>query len=86
MNTDVENISVRILFFGATADLAGQRAIELTLGDSATVSEALSTITNSNNGFLNHRLLVALNQEYVSIDTHLKDGDELAIFTPVSGG
>ena len=86
MNTDVENMSVRILFFGTTADLAGQRSIELTLACAATVSEALSTITNRNNGFANHKLLVALNQEYVPIDTKLKDGDELAVFTAVSGG
>jgi molybdopterin converting factor small subunit len=32
------------------------------------------------------RLLFAVNEEYVSPTARLKDGDELAIFTAVSGG
>lgn len=77
---------VRVLFFGATADLAGQRSVELDLANSSTVLEALSTITNRHNAFANHKLLFAVNQEYVPINMKLKDGDELAIFTAVSGG
>ena len=33
-----------------------------------------------------HKLLLAVNETYVAADTLLKDGDELAVFTPVSGG
>jgi len=79
-------MNVRVLFFGATADLAGEREKDLALADSATVSDVLANITNSNVRFWNHKLLIAVNQEYVSRDTKLKEGDELAIFTPVSGG
>ena len=77
---------VRVLFFGATADLAGERTVELDLPNSSTVLEALSTITNRHNAFANHKLLFAVNQEYVPTNMRLKDGDELAIFTAVSGG
>jgi len=31
-------------------------------------------------------LLVAVNREYATPETPLKDGDELALFPPVSGG
>jgi molybdopterin synthase sulfur carrier subunit len=31
-------------------------------------------------------LLVAVNREYAAADTVLKDGDEVALFPPVSGG
>ncbi|MDH4134662.1 MAG: molybdopterin converting factor subunit 1 [Gammaproteobacteria bacterium] len=31
-------------------------------------------------------LLVAVNQEYVSLDAPVKDGDEVAFFPPVTGG
>jgi len=33
-----------------------------------------------------HKLLVAVNQEYAGDAMPLKDGDEVAIFTAVSGG
>jgi molybdopterin converting factor small subunit len=33
-----------------------------------------------------HQLLFAVNQEYASGDEPLKNGDELAVFTAVSGG
>jgi len=31
-------------------------------------------------------LLMAVNQEYVSLDTPVKAGDEVAFFPPVTGG
>jgi len=33
-----------------------------------------------------HKLLFSVNQEYVSDDVTLNDGDEVGIFTAVSGG
>ncbi len=32
------------------------------------------------------KVLVALNQEYVDLDTVVVDGDEVAFFPPVTGG
>ena len=32
------------------------------------------------------QILSAINQEYVSLDTLVKDGDEVAFFPPVTGG
>jgi len=79
-------MQVRILFFGATADWIGRRATDFELANGATAAEAVDKITRSNKSFSDHKLLVAVNQEYVPSDTKLKDGDELAIFTAVSGG
>ncbi len=31
-------------------------------------------------------LLVAVNREYAAVDTVLRDGDEVALFPPVTGG
>ena len=40
----------------------------------------------TDNKILSSNLLAAINQEYVSFDTVLKAGDELAFFPPVTGG
>ncbi|MGH9821561.1 MAG: MoaD/ThiS family protein, partial [Pyrinomonadaceae bacterium] len=78
-------MKITVLFFGATADLAGQRVVELDLPvATTTASDVIGTITNAKVKLANHKLLVAVNQEYVSINSQLKDGDELAIFTAVS--
>ena len=79
-------MQVRVLFFGATADEIGKRSIELPIEDSAcartTFDEILKTFPKLNS----HKLLFAVNQEYVTEETALHDGDEIAIFTAVSGG
>ncbi|HMO79452.1 MAG TPA: MoaD/ThiS family protein [Pyrinomonadaceae bacterium] len=79
-------MAVTLLFFGATADAVGKREIKIELGDGATVGQVLGNITQTHPGLGVHKLLIALNEEYVSLDTSVKDGDTLAIFTAVSGG
>jgi sulfur-carrier protein len=82
-----ENLpSVKILFFGATAEAAGAREENLDLSGMTTVGEALKTILNRHPRLSGHKLLIAVNEEYVSPETFLNVGDELAVFTAVSGG
>lgn len=86
MPTNNQNSRVRILFFGATADEVGTREIDFDLADGSTIGEALVKLKQENPGLGKHKLLVALNEEYVSLEVTIKDGDELAVFTAVSGG
>lgn len=79
-------MAVRVLFFGATADLAGKRNVELQVADGFTAHEALATIVRQIPGLASHKLLISLNQEYASGEEIVRDNDELAIFTAVSGG
>jgi molybdopterin synthase sulfur carrier subunit len=76
----------RVLFFGATADETGKRSIEFPLESGVQVQTALEEVLNKFQNLRKHKLLVAVNQEYVSVEKELRDGDELAIFTAVSGG
>ncbi|MBV9216644.1 MAG: MoaD/ThiS family protein [Acidobacteria bacterium] len=78
-------MTISVLFFGATADAAGTRARAIESGES-TVGELVDRITNEIPGLSRHKLLFSVNQEYVAAETQLEDGDELAIFSPVSGG
>jgi molybdopterin converting factor small subunit len=79
-------MKVRVLFFGATADEVGERQIELSVNESANAQRAFAEVVKKFPKLQDHKLLFAVNQEYVSGDRQLKSGDELAIFTAVSGG
>lgn len=79
-------MKVKILFFGATADAAGTRAAEVDLPDNATASDVIGRATGDFPLLSNHKLLFALNEEYVKGDEKLTEGDQVAIFTAVSGG
>lgn len=79
-------MKVSVLFFGATADAAGTRESELELADGASAGEALNSVLASHPALGGRKLLYAVNQEYAKGGEILRDGDELAIFTAVSGG
>ncbi len=81
-------IVVRVLFFGAARDAAGCAESEVTLAGSANRAEALEKILSEYPQLrrFGRSLLFAVNQEYASEDIRIKNGDELALFPPVSGG
>lgn len=81
---------VRVLFFGATAVEAGtpETNIEIPEGSGidAVVDEVLSAHPSLVGNRTREQLLIALNEEYVSGDERVVEGDTLAVFTAVSGG
>ena len=79
-------MKVQVLFFGATADAVGEREIEFDLPERAKAKDAFVRIVEKYPQLKNHKLLFAVNQEYASGDEMIENGDELAIFTAVSGG
>lgn len=84
--TDV--VKVRVLFFGAARDVVDQNPLEISIAAPATVSTAFQSLVAKFSELerFGRSLLFAVNQEYATRDTMLKDNDELAIFPPVSGG
>lgn len=74
------------MLFGATADLFGDRKAEVDFAKGSTVGEVLEQLKQTNPGLSKHKLLSALNEEYVSPETAVQNGDILAVFTAVSGG
>ncbi len=79
-------MKVQVLFFGATADAAGEREIEIELADETRAANAFEKIVARFPQLENHSLLLAVNQEYASGDEIIRNGDQLAVFTHVSGG
>jgi len=81
-------ICVRVLFFGSARDLTGHIEISLTLPGSINAAQAFAEVLQSYPELqrFGRSLLFAVNQEYAPRELMIKDGDELAVFPPVSGG
>lgn len=81
-------MKVRVLFFASVRDLTGMDMLDVELTESATISELRSFLTTKFPaiGSMETKIAVALNEEYVLGDAKLKNGDEIALIPPVSGG
>ncbi len=79
-------MSIRILFFGAIADAAGNREIVINKNGFSNVSSILDELRDSYPRIASHQLRFSINQQYATGDEVVQDGDEVAIFTAVSGG
>ncbi|MFL6375092.1 MAG: MoaD/ThiS family protein [Pyrinomonadaceae bacterium] len=79
-------ITVNVLFFGPVAESVGRRSERVRVQPGASASQLVSEFISARPGFNRRKLLFSVNQEYVSGDVALKDGDEVAIFAAVSGG
>jgi molybdopterin converting factor small subunit len=79
-------MSLNVLFFGATADIAGRRELKIDMPADGTARSAFDEVLLMHPGLASHRLLFSINQKYASGSELLRDGDELAVFTAVSGG
>ena len=81
-----EQITLRVLFFGATAEAAGRRSTKLEMPYGASSSDAFEELLKLYPGLASHKLLYSVNQSYAGGSEQLKSDDELAVFTAVSGG
>src|ERR1044072_5741191 len=83
-----ERVSIRVLFFGAARDVVDSNPLDLSLDAPATVGSAFQSLVTKFSPLerFGRSLLFAVNQEYATPDTILKENDELAVFPPVSGG
>ena len=77
-----------MLFFGAARDVVDANPLDLSLEAPATVGSAFQSLVEKFSPLerFGRSLLFAVNQEYATPDTVLKENDELAVFPPVSGG
>jgi molybdopterin converting factor subunit 1 len=81
-------IAVTVLFFGAARDAVGQSEVNFVLRGRPTAATALTELLEKFPDLkrFGRSLLFAVNQEYAASDREVRDGDELAVFPPVSGG
>jgi len=81
-------LRVRVLFFGAARDAAGLTEVELTFDGPLRAAAAFEQVLSAYPELrrFGRSLLFAVNQEYAPTEQEIHDGDELALFPPVSGG
>lgn len=77
---------VRVLSFGQLRDRLGGDGVWLEMADGAIVADVLNVYRERAPGFAWDSIAVAVNQEYARAGVILKDGDEVALLPPVSGG
>jgi len=81
-------MTIRVLFFASLSDIAGMRETSV---DPAGFTDLLSVFDKFAKDFpslekYRSSVLFALNSEFASSDSPIRDGDEVALFPPVSGG
>ena len=81
-------VQVKLLFFASLKDIVGSRQLDFDVPSGATVNDLLERLEERYPGLRPYRsiVLTSLNEDYVERSTVVSDGDEVAIFPPVSGG
>jgi len=77
-------MSIKIRYFASLKESLGR-------SEDTLLADGLSTVRkvwqHANPGLaVPNRILVAINQDYASLDDQVNDGDEVAFFPPVTGG
>jgi molybdopterin converting factor subunit 1 len=76
---------VCVLYFGVLKDVMGHGRAEMELSEGSTVADLLARHRGAASPMWDS-IAVAVNQEYARAGDVLKDGDEVALLPPVSGG
>ena len=79
-------ILVRVLSFGVLRDWLGTRAATVELSDGATVADLLARLSEERPEFSLRGIAVSVNSEFAGVAAVLRDGDEVGLLPPVSGG
>lgn len=76
-------MSVTVRFFASIRERLGKSEAVIDLGSARTVADVWARAAG---GPPPARLLAAVNLEHVSLDSPVRDGDEVGFFPPVTGG
>ena len=81
-------MTIRTLLFASDRDLAGTAELSVVLPDAARVSDLVASLRERGGSWtrLPAEPAVAVNMEYAPLSHPLRDGDEVALIPPVSGG
>jgi molybdopterin converting factor subunit 1 len=75
-----------VLLFAGLRERFGTAALELDVDDGATVAAVIERLSTRTAGLHSERFATAVNRRYAPRDAPLREGDEVALIPPVSGG
>ena len=80
-------MKITLLAFGIAKEIFGNRKLEIELPEHSTTAD-LKAVLNTQHPALQQLAVyrIAVNDEYTAADLMIKEGDEVAIIPPVSGG
>jgi len=83
-----DTITIRVQLFGVLAQRIGLDAVIISLPAPVTVKLLLAALAQQHEAIaaMHDKLAVAVNLEYVRAEDQVKQGDEVALIPPVSGG
>ena len=81
-------MNIRIRYFASLREITGQNEEKLSLPDGTTVASLRDTLLARYPRLqtVMERAVCAVNHHYVSVETVLREGDEVVFIPPVGGG
>ena len=81
-------MNIRVLLFAQCSDIVGSRNAVVDMEDGSTVQDLMNHFIMQYPKLkgLDRSMMLSVNQEYVDRGQVLRDNDEVAMITPVSGG
>ena len=81
-------MKVIVRLFARLREIAGVGELEIDLTEGATVGDLLKALHDEYPRLadMTPRTIISVNQDFATLDSLLGDGDEVALFPPVSGG
>jgi molybdopterin converting factor subunit 1 len=81
------SMKINVKFFALGRELVGNSSLEFEMEENGSVQSLIESLKNKHPKLKELKsFLVAVNMEYADMQQSLKDGDEVAIIPPVSGG
>ncbi len=77
-------MTVTVKYFASLRETMGTGEEQLNLAGAHSVADLIPKLSGQQS--LPDNTLVAINQTYASLQSAIKDGDEIAFFPPVTGG
>ena len=81
---------ITVKYFASLRAIAGKDEDQFSLGSETTLEKLCNEISKTapeiGDMILGNKIMISVNLNVVSLDTIIKDGDEIALLPPFSGG